>query len=392
MSLWHYVVSTICACVLSVSAFANAQLSSSAPQTYTVRQGDTLWDISAQFLKEPWRWEEIWEGNQQVKNPNLIFPGDVLHLVFHNGKPAVRLSREGRPVVKLSPTVRSGPARAGYIPSIPIDAITHFLSRPLVVGESELDTAPYVVSLGTEALIGGSGSTVFVRGLGDAPQGLYTVVRRGEAFIDPDATDGEPLGYQALHISDASLEAVGDPATLKLVRARREVLVGDRLVPAKSEGSLGSFMPHPPSKNVLGKIISVIEGVSQIGQYQIVVLNVGAGAGLDPGSVLEVYQQGAAIQDRYALNPSAPLPEPDEEIEFDPERQRGIDGLTMTLDRFARDIIGLVTPEDTSYRDFNLPELRAGRLMVFRTFDRLSYAIVMDASRAMHLADVVKSP
>ena len=392
MSLRRFAITALCGCLLAFDAAANLKVRPDAPQTYTVRQGDTLWDISGQFLDEPWRWQEIWQGNPEVKNPNLIYPGDLLRLSFEAGKPVVRVARKGRPVVKLSPKVRSLPARAGSIPTVPIDAIGPFLSRPLVVGETELQTAPYIVSLGAEHIVGGSGMQVFARGIKPGVSNLYTVVRRGDPYIDPDDPDGEVLGYQALHIADAALDADGDPATLTLASARREVLEGDRLVPAAGDGGLSQFLPRAPEASIEGKIINVVEGVSQIGQFQVVVLNVGEGDGLEQGSVLAVYQRGQAIHDRYALNPRARLPEPDPEFEMDPDRQRGLDGLTMAVDRFIRDVIRLGEPEDESFRAVTLPEQRAGTLMVFRTFDRLSYAIVMDARRAMHLSDVVRNP
>ena len=392
MSVLRLAITALCGCLLVLNAAANIKVRPDAPQTYTVRKGDTLWDISGQFLDEPWRWQEVWQANPGVKNPNLIYPGDVLQLSFEGGKPVVRVARKGRPIIKLSPKARVQPARAGSIPTIPVDAIGPFLSRPLVVDETELETAPYVVSLGTEHIIGGSGMQVFARGIEPGVSNLYTVVRRGDPYMDPDDPDGEVLGYQALHIADATVDADGDPATLTLVSARREVLEGDRLVPASSDGSLSQFLPSPPDVNVEGKIINVVEGVSQIGQFQIVVLNVGECDGLEQGSVLAVYQRGQTIIDQHALNPRVALPEPDPEFEMDPERQRGLDGLTMAVDRFIRDVIRLGEMEDESFREVTLPEQRAGTLMVFRTFDRLSYAIVMNARRAMHLSDIVRNP
>lgn len=396
MAVRRLLLSTLVGCAISLSALANVQVNPSAPDRYTVQRGDTLWDISARFLSEPWRWPEIWQGNPQIRNPDLIYPGDELILTYVDGQPVIRLARGGgsagnRRVVKLSPRVRPGPAREGAVPTIPIDAITHFLSRPMVVEENELESAPYIVSLGTEHLIGGAGTKVYVRGI-KRERPVYTVLRQGDAYIDPDDPDGTVLGYAALHIADASLDLAGDPATMTVVRAQREVLVGDRLIPASEEGVDGAFYPRPPVRQVEGSIIDVVEGVTQIGQYQVVVLNRGSSDGLEKGSVLEVWQRGKEVDDPYAVNPRAPLPEPDAEIEFHPDHQRGLDGLTVALDRFARGVVGLLEPEDQSYRRLRLPEERAGRVMVFRIFDRLSYAIVMDATRTMHPADAVRSP
>ncbi|MBT6272686.1 MAG: LysM peptidoglycan-binding domain-containing protein [Chromatiales bacterium] len=393
MSTWRLVLGILGGCIIHGAVLAQATLKPGHPESYTVQEGDTLWQISAEFLSEPWRWQEVWERNPQVKNPDLIYPGDVLQLSYRDdGTPVIRLAREGRPVIRLSPKVRIEPGRTGAIPTIPIDAIRQFLSRSLVIEEDSLDDAPYIVSLGAERLIGGAGSKVYARGV-DSQRGLYTVLRRGDPYVDPDDPNGEVLGYEALHIADASLERQGDPSTLRLVRSKREVLIGDRMVPAASdEGIGGAFMPHPPSSATRGKVISVVEGVTQIGQLQVVVLNLGKNDGLDAGTVLSVYQRGEIVIDSEARDPNAKLPEPDVEIELDVERQRGFDGLTMALDRLVRDIHTLVQPKDNSHRLLTLPEEEAGTVMVFRVFDRVSYALVMDATRAMHVADTVVNP
>lgn len=391
MAARRFLLSILAGCALSVSALANLELNPTAPQQYTVRSGDTLWDISAQFLNEPWRWREIWQGNPQIKNPDLIYPGDILELVFVDGRPVIRVASSGRRVVKLSPRIRQGPARSGAVPTIPIDAITHFLSRPLVVEEKELERAPYIVSMGAEHLIGGPGTKVYARGIkNEIP--VYSVLRRGEAYVDPDDPDETVLGYEAIYVADAALEALGDPATLRLLRSKREVLIGDRLLPAEDEGSQGSYMPHPPPQPVTGKIISVLEGVRLIGQFQIVVMNLGKEDGLDSGSVLNVFNRGEVIIDELARDPNPTMPEPDAQIELDSERQRGIDGLTIVLDRFARDVVDLFAEKDESYKEVLLPERQAGTVMVFRTFDKLSYAIVLDGTRPIRVRDAVRSP
>jgi hypothetical protein len=376
------------------TAASNAVLNPDHPQNYVVRQGDTLWDISARFLRDPWRWRDIWRGNPQVKNADLIYPGDILYLSYENGQPVIRSSREGRPVVKLSPRVRAGAIHSGAIPAIPVDAIQQFLSRPEVVGATELEDAGYIVSLGKERLVGGPGSVVYARGSSPEQGDRYTVVRQGNAYVDPDLDGDEAvLGYEATHIGDVTVTAHGDPSTLRLTSAKREVLVGDRLLPAAQIGALPSFLPHVPEKQMNGTIISVVEGVTQIGRHQVVVLNRGTQHGLNVGAVLAVFQRGHQFKDELAINPNAQLPEPDAQIELDADRQRGIEGLTMALDRFVRDTHRSLTIDtDDSYKDVTLPDERAGTIMVFRSFENLSYALVMSASRAMHLLDTVKNP
>jgi hypothetical protein len=392
--------SAFAALVLILAGLGNLVLASTAPelkpdhpQNYTVKQGDTLWGISQRFLSDPWRWQELWRGNPQVRDPNLLYPGDQLYLTYKNGAPVIRLSRDGRPVVKLSPRVRFARQGQGSIPVIPIDAINQFLLRPKVVDANELEDAPYVVSLGKEHIVAGSGSTVYARG-GDPMESVrYTVFRQGDAYLDPEAQGDESiLGYEATHIGDASMIRAGDPATLTLTSTKREVLVGDRLLPAEGLAVAQNFMPHAPEAPVNGSIISVVEGVTQIGRHQVVVLNRGREHGLDVGSVLAVWQRGEVIEDERALDPNAKLPEPDAETELDWDRQRGLDGFTMMLDRLFRDTGDAFALPDNSHKQVQLPEERAGTVLVFRTFENLSYALVMDASRAMHLSDTVTNP
>lgn len=313
------------------------------PQRYVVKKGDTLWDISARFLDSPWLWPEIWYVNPQIDNPHLIYPGDVISLVYVDGKPQLRIQR-GKATVKLSPHAREERLDKA-IPTIPIDAIQQFLSQPLVVGETELADAAYVVSSAGEHLITGAGDRIYVRGLPTADRARYNVFRRGDAYVDP--VTGETLGYEAKYLGDGSIERAGDPSTLKLIHTTREVNIGDRVLPTTQEDTYPYFQPHAPSGTVDATIISVLDGVSQIGQYQIVVLNRGAREGVDVGTVLAVYQAGDLIRDQVS----------DE-------------GRTLV----------------------KLPDERAGLLMVFRTFEKVSYGLVMKATSALHVGDRLRNP
>lgn len=360
------------------------------PDVYTVQRGDTLWDISARFLKEPWLWPEIWQANPQIENPHLIYPGDEISLVYEGGEPRLRV-RRGRPVVKLSPSVRVVRRGAEAIPAIPIDAISQFLSRPRVVDEGYLETVPYVVSVGNEHLIAGAGFRIYARGRGLAGTNRFAVFRQGGPYVDPD-TD-QVLGYEALYLGDAMLERPGDPTTLRLVQSQREILAGDRLLPVDEQRIDGNLIPRPPGSTVRGAIIEVVDGVTQIGQYQIVVLNLGESNGLEPGTVLSVWQRGAVVEDKFYRGSSREESEPEPLIETDPARQGGIDGLTMAADQVVRDLQRTVKSAFSPRGDFvALPDERAGTIMVFRTYDRISYALVMDAERAMHVLDRVTNP
>ncbi len=310
------------------------------PERYVVVKGDTLWDISGHFLRDPWLWPEVWYVNPQIANPHLIYPGDVISLVYVDGKPQLRLQR-GYPTVKLSPQARSESLDRA-IPTIPLDAIKQFLSQPLVVGEKELEQLPYIVANADEHIVSGAGDRVYVRGINDESQSRFNVFRPGDAYKDPDSK--EVLGFEALYIGDATAQRFGDPATLKLTRTNREAGIGDRLRPIPDAEVMVNFTPRGPEQAVDGRIIAVVDGVSQIGQYQIVVLNRGTREGMESGHVLAIYQQGETLKDP-------------------------VKGGKVTL-----------------------PEEHAGLLMVFRTFEKVSYALIMEATRPIHLLDAVRNP
>lgn len=336
-----------------VSLADELQLNPDHPDSYVVQKGDTLWDISARFLSEPWRWPELWDVNPQIENPHLIYPGDVLTLSYKDGRPILRV---GGRTVKLSPQARAY-AHAEAIKPIPLDAIRQFLSRPQVMSEAELEAAPYVLAGEELHLVNGSGSKIYVRGIGANDVKRYSIVRAGKVYRDPDA-DNRIIGYEALDVGDAVIQRFGDPATARIIRSSREVLAGDRLLPYR-EDKYPRFIPHAPSSTISGRIISVIDGVSQIGQHQIVALNRGSTAGLEPGHVLAVFQSGVFAVDPY-------------------QRVSAVEGGWTRFGRSAATV--------------ELPEERAGELMVFRTFDEVSYGLVMNLNRPLHINDTVRNP
>ena len=275
------------------------------PENYTVVKGDTLWDISARFLQQPWKWPEIWGVNPQIDNPHLIYPGDIVSLTYKDGQPVLNLQRgtgqlvSGRNV-KLSPSIRSTD-NAEAIQTIPIDAIQQFLKRPIVLENNEIEQWPYVVSSYDEHLIATTGNTIYVRGI---PEGSdvarYSIYRKGEPYVNPKKNKedkGEVLGYEAIYIGDATIKQNGDPASATITVVDREVMKGDRLLPQTDEEITSEFIPRPTSNEVAGNILSVVDGVAQIGQYQVVVLNLGTEQGIEAGNVLGVYQAGYVVQD-----------------------------------------------------------------------------------------------
>ncbi|HEU4618097.1 MAG TPA: LysM domain-containing protein [Gammaproteobacteria bacterium] len=331
------------------AASAGPVLNPRHPETYVVKRGDTLWDIAAMFLRDPWNWPEIWQVNPQVRNPHLIYPGDVLSLAYIGGRPVLQVQRGGAGTPsgaeKLSPRVRTEPLEQA-IPTIPYETIRAFLTRPAVLDRKQLDSLPYVVA-NREGLMASAGDDVYARRADDAAVGrVFNVVHVGDPLVDPD--DNAIIGYEGIYVGQGRVRRQGDPLTLRLTETKREATVGDLLVDEEDEVPL-DFQPRKPGKDIEGRIMSVVDGVSLIGQYHVVVINRGARDGLEPGHVLRVFRTGDVI----------------------------------------RDTVG---GQGGSGEKVRLPDEPAGVTMVFRTFDRISYALVMEATDAIHVLDTVRTP
>lgn len=329
------------ALVMAVMAHADVlALKSGHPETYVVKKGDTLWDISNVFLRDPWRWPQLWHNNPQIKNPNLIYPGDTLNLVYVNGEPRLVLSR-GRDV-KLEPEVRATPLDRA-IPAIPLESIHAFLNRGRVVEPGVLGAAPYVLAGKDGHIVGGAGDEIYARG--EFPEGetSYGIYRQGEIFTDPDT--GEVLGVHALDIGLGKLLSTNkDVATLALNRSTQEVRRGDRLLPEEERRINATFFPSAPEGDINAKLLAVEGGVNQIGYMSIVVVGKGADAGLVEGNLLAIYKTGEVVTD--PMNGDA----------------------------------------------VKTPDFHAGLLMVFRVFDKVSYGLVLRAERPLKVGDTVRNP
>ncbi len=330
--------------LLSWNVFAadSVAVNPSHPDRYVVVTGDTLWDIAGRFLRDPWRWPDVWHVNPQIANPHLIYPGDTIVMTYVNGQPHLSLLRGT--TVKLSPRIRSTPGNSA-IPAIPVDAIQPFLTKPYVMDKEALDAAPYVVAFDDEHIVGANNIKAYVRSIESDKQRRFDVVRPGKAY--KDAESGELLGYEALYIGASQLTRTGNPATVMLTKMELETLDGDRLLPIAEDIPVTTFHPAPPEAQVSGSIIDVLNGVSQIGQFNVVVLDRGAVDGLKPGHVLAVDHIGETVFDKVSEAPS-----------------------------------------DT----VKLPNEPAGTLMVFRTFPRVSFGLIMSATRAINVLDRVTNP
>ncbi len=368
---------------------AEVTLNPDHPTRYVVQPGDTLWDIAGRFLQEPWHWGEIWDANPGIDNPNRIYPGDVLALSYRGGRPRLSVERGGMRTVKLTPRVRVE-ALDRAIPVIPAGVIAPFLTQPYVASREELDNAPYVVGFPDERLVAGLRDAIYARGIPPGASREFEIVRPGPAYRDPDTE--EILGYEASFVADAALARPGDPAKLRINRSEIEVAIGDRLIPAADAEPLRHFTPAPAPDEIRGRIIAVLDGVTQIGQYDVVVINRGSRDGLVAGHVLGAYQGGdvrvdpvQARSDWRDWRSESPL-----NTEFWYGEHRVIGWRTDKPD--ANEPF----PPHVEVRPpagiFVAPFERSGILMVFRTFPRVSFALVMSAVRPMRVLDTVSAP
>ena len=340
---------------------APIELAPDAPGTYVVVKGDTLWDISGRFLKQPWRWPEIWNMNrEQIKNPHWIYPGDVIKLTFDaNGNPMLSLASGGSgDVVRLQPRVRTDNL-AQAIPSIPSKAITPFLSLPLVVEEAALANAPRIIATEENRVIIGAGNTAYVIGLQQSLGTKWQIYRPGKALLNGA---GEVLGYEANYLGEAKVTRFGESSTIEILRSTQEINRGDRLTPT-ADTAVPSYSPRSPAKAVSGAVISVLNGVDTSAQYSIVALDLGKRDGMEVGHVLATLRKGETV------TTEDPLGQATESV-----TTKAADG-TAQSDGFVK-----------------LPDERNGLVFVFRVFDKVSYALVMSTRRPMQLGDRVQTP
>jgi hypothetical protein len=338
----------------AVSADTSGMVNSSAPMHYTVKKGDTLWGIASMYLKDPWLWPEVWVINPQIPNPHLIYPGDTLALAYGaNGRPEVYVEKVG--FLRLDPQLRSEPL-ANAIPTIPYSAIAAFLSRPAVMTEDEIRHAPYVLAFRDMHQAGGSNNEVYVKNLTADANARYAIMHVAGPLVDPD--DGKVVGYSGIYTATALVQRPGDPAKATLIEPARETLRGDRLLTADTETPL-NFTPHPPAGDLHGRIIDVVGGTDLVGQFAVAVINRGKRHGVEPGTVLAIDQQGDTVPDLFRDG-------------------RSIANGNSFMSSFAPRV--------------RLPNERAGTMLVFKAYDRVSYGLVVGASNIIRVGDPVRNP
>lgn len=326
-----------------------SELKANAPERYVVVPGDTLWSIAERYLDAPQPWPDLWKMNQDtVKNPHRIYPGDVLVLDRSKGQLALATD-----TIRLSPRVRSEQTSAKAIPSIPPNLIEPYLTRPLVIEPDGLNNAPSIIATEENRVILGAGNVAYVGGIGTSKEETWHVYRRGKALVDPDTKLA--MGYEATFLGTARVRTRGDPATVEIVTATKEIGKGDRLIAAGSP-QIPNYAPHAPRGQINGRVISIYGGVGTVGEgarNSVVTLNRGKADGLEVGHVLALSRKGAVVGAKPRM---------------------------------------LETSETAPAGALRVPDERYGLLFVFRVFDRVSYALVMDVSRPVRPLDVVQTP
>jgi hypothetical protein len=323
-------------------------LAKDAPDSHIVVPGDTLWDISARFLQQPWRWPEVWRMNrEQIRNPHLIYPGQVI-LLDRSG-PWLTIGRRvgaardaGRvPSTKLYPQVYTD-TLDNAIPSIPLQVIGPFLTRPLVIEQARIDGAPTIIATETNRVLTGAGDTIFAKNVREDVT-VWQILRPARPLEDP--VTHEVIGYEAAHLGSARVIEQGQPSTLEILSAVEEIEVGDLMVPSE-QPSIFAYAPHAPFGLVEARVMSIHRGVTETGRLNVVSINAGRNQDLEPGHVLTLFRNRGVAE------------------------YKGDDGK----------------------ESFHLPEKRYGTAVVFRVFDRIAYALIMDSDGPVTIGDAVRAP
>lgn len=332
-------------------------LAPDAPDTYVVKKGDTLWDISGVFLKYPWYWPEIWYVNPQIANPHWIYPGDVLRLIYVDGKPRITVGTAGE--VRLSPQVRTDPL-AQAIRTVPYDVLMNFVQRPSLLTKKQADKGPYVVGFRGGHIVGGKSNEFYGIGLDKPAVGAeYTVIHPGAELRDPD--DGDLLGYVGHYAATGRVITTTDAkhekamTHLTVVDSGREIQQGDKLFPAVSKFGDDLVLSIPTDTKLNGQVLSIVDGLAVAGRYQVLAINRGTRDGLKPGNVVAIYARGLEVPDFYS---------------------RGRDWTKFTA----------------NYSTVTLPNERSGSMLLFTVHERMSYGLVVESKAPVRIGDFIKHP
>ena len=342
-----FIISLICCLLPAFALAATPEIRDNAPDRHIVVKGDTLWGISAKFFKDPWKWPQIWGMNKDtIKDPHWIYPGDVIMLDRANG--TLRIGEEIKAdssgsassgaVIKLSPKARAQGSEHNAIPGIPIGDIEPFLSHMLVIEKDELSSSPTLVGTYEQRVILSKNDIAYVKGLSEDKGPFWRVYRPGKALLNPD--NNEVLGYEATYLGEVAVEKFDALSTIRITKSTQEINKGDHLVQARAE--FNNYVPHAPESELAARVISIYGGVSQAGKNAIVTLNKGRRDGLENGHVLALYRKGEVVKEKG--------------------------------------------------KELSLPDVRYGLLFVFRTFDKVAYALVMQTRLPVELLDSALTP
>lgn len=377
MSMKNRIISLLLA-VASMAWLAGAgaqELKPDAPERYTVQPGDTLWGISGRYLERPWNWPTLWNLNrEQIRNPHRIYPGDVLVLNRATGQLHVE-------TVALSPRIRTEDL-SNAVPTIPPAVIEAFISRPMILGENDLDSAPKIMATEESRVVVGAGNVAYVRGLDKSKGENWYIYRRGDRLVDPET--GNLLGYMGQYLGEARVRQFGEISRIEIVKSTQEIYTGDSLVPVTREAPLFAYVPRAPAGKISGRVMSLTDNLYETGRYSVVSLSRGAKDGLEVGHVLALYR--SPTTSRFAMRTSAL---------FGREGPSGSDSRRTYYEPQlnVRNTPIYDRPVALNEADLaKLPEQRYGLVMVFRTFDRASFALVMQSRLPVAIDDAFTTP
>ncbi len=384
--MFRNIITLLTFCCLSFHLNAQeVELKKNHPERHVVVKGDTLWGISSKFLKDPWLWPKVWKLNRsQIKNPHLIYPGDVVFLDLSSGEPELKLLRE---TITLQPGAVEEPLQKTAVPTIPLNVITPFLSRPLIIEKDQLADSPRIVAGQDNRVVLSPNTKVYINKIEEEDGLNWFVYRPGDTLIDPETK--EALGVEAIYLGDARVTKYGEPASATITKAKEEIFVKDRLVHAGDE-AITNFVPHAPETDITGRIIKIYGGLAEAGPESIVAINRGILDGLEVGHVLAINRYGRIIKDPEPSKESADKADTKpklKELNFDVSRDA--DGkAVVNFEKKAEKNDGLALKPGM----IKLPDERIGLLMVFRVFDRISYGLIMQASDPINTQDAVQTP
>ncbi|PPC97588.1 MAG: LysM peptidoglycan-binding domain-containing protein [Methylotenera sp.] len=389
--MFRNIITLLMFCCLSFNL--NAQviaLKEGHPDRHVVVKGDTLWWISARFLKDPWLWPKVWQLNRsQIKNPHLIYPGDVIVLDLSSGQPQLKLLRQ---TITLEPGVVVEPLDQAAISTIPLNVITPFLSQPLIIEKDQLAESPRIIAGPDNRVVLSTGTRVYINEIEEDADLNWFIYRPGDSLIDPDSK--EVLGVEATYLGDLRVKKFGKPATAEVVKAKEEIFVKDRLVPSGDE-VITNFTPRAPETQINGRLLKIYGGLAEAGPESIVSINRGSQDGVEVGHVLAISRYGRIIKDpeptkadkEKASKAEANAKPKLKELNFDVSS--GEDGKTIVNFEKEKKESAPIALEPGYIK---LPDERVGLMMVFRVFDRISYGLVMQANEPINTLDSIHNP